>query len=81
VIHVKDATASLAVPITTIQNDAKGEFVLVVQSDGSTKRVDVVSGAIMDDNVVVSGDLKEGDRVQLNNASSFNAPNPFGGGG
>jgi multidrug efflux pump subunit AcrA (membrane-fusion protein) len=79
-IHVKDATASLAVPITTIQNDAKGEFVVVVQSDGLAKRVDVVSGAIVGDMVVVTGDLQEGELVQSNQASSFNAPNPFGGG-
>jgi HlyD family secretion protein len=80
VIRVKDATASLAVPITTVQNDSKGEYVLVVQSDGSTKRVDVVSGAIVGDLVVVNGDLQEGDHVQSNQQSSFNAPNPFGGG-
>lgn len=81
VIHVSDELAALAVPITTIQNDANGEFVMVVQNDSSTRRVDVVSGAIVDDLVVVSGNLQEGDRVQINNASSFNAPNPFGGGG
>lgn len=77
VIHVKDATASLAVPITTVQNDSKGEYVLVLQSDGSTKRVEVVSGAIVGDMVVVSGDLQEGERVQASQQSSFNAPNPF----
>ncbi|MBK9926189.1 MAG: efflux RND transporter periplasmic adaptor subunit [Anaerolineales bacterium] len=79
-IHVMDATASLTVPITTIQNDAKGEFVLVAQRDGSTKRVDVVTGAIVGDKVVVTGDLREGDVIQVNDGSSFNAPNPFGGG-
>jgi RND family efflux transporter, MFP subunit len=77
VIYVKDATASLAVPITTVQNDSQGEYVLVVQSDGSTKRVDVVSGAIVGDMVVVSGDLQESEHVQANQQSSFNAPNPF----
>ena len=77
VIHVKDATASLAVPITTVQNDTKGEYVLVVQSDGSTKRVDVVSGSIVGDMVVVTGDLQEGEQVQSGQQSSFSAPNPF----
>jgi HlyD family secretion protein len=77
VIRVKDATASLAVPITTVQNDSQGEYVLAVQSDGSTKRVDVVSGAIVGDLVVVAGDLKGGEHVQTNQQSSFNAPNPF----
>jgi len=77
VVHVKDATASLAVPITTVQNDSQGEYVLVVQGDGSTKRVEVVSGAIVGDLVVVTGDLKVGEHVQSNQQSSFNAPNPF----
>ena len=80
VIQVKEAVASLAVPITAIQNDGQGEYVLVVQADGSTQRVDVVSGAIVDDQVVVTGELKEGDRIQTARASSFEAPNPFGGG-
>lgn len=79
-IHVSDVTAALAVPITTIQNDANGEFVMLVQSDGTTKRIDVVSGAIVDDMVVVAGDVQAGDRLLVNNASSFSAPNPFAGG-
>lgn len=78
VIQVTDEVASLVVPITTIQNDASGEFVLVVQSDSSTKRVDVVSGSIIGDKVVVTGDLHVGDVVQSNQAS--NASGPFGGG-
>ncbi len=80
VIKVKDASAILAVPITAIQNDSKGEFVWVIQNDGSTVRVDIVSGSIVGDLVSVNGDLKEGDRVSLLRASSFDAPNPFGGG-
>jgi RND family efflux transporter MFP subunit len=80
-IHVSDAAAALAVPITTIQNDASGEFVMLLQDDGTTKRVNVVSGAIVEDLVVVTGDLRAGDRVLVNTASSFSAPNPFGGGG
>ncbi len=80
-IEVQAASAALAVPITTIQNDAQGEFVLVTQADGSTQRVAVVTGAIVNDLVVVSGAVQAGDRLQLNSASSFSAPNPFGGGG
>lgn len=80
-IQVKEASATLAVPITAIQNDASGEFVMLIQADGTTKRVDVTSGAIVDDLVVVTGDLQEGDRVQVSSGSSFQAPNPFGGGG
>jgi multidrug efflux pump subunit AcrA (membrane-fusion protein) len=62
-IQVKEAAKSLAVPITVIQNDSEGEYVLVVQPDGSTKRVDVVSGTIVGDLVTVSGNLKEGDTL------------------
>jgi HlyD family secretion protein len=76
-IHISDALSSLAVPIATIQNDASGEFVMVQQSDGSTKRVDVVSGEIVNDLVVVSGDLQAGQSVLVNSGSSFEAPNPF----
>ena len=77
VIHVKDATASLAVPISAVQNDSKGEYVMVVQSDGSAKRVDIVSGTIVGDLVAVTGDLKAGQHIQIDQSSSFNAPNPF----
>jgi RND family efflux transporter MFP subunit len=80
IITVKEAAATLTVPITTIQNDAQGEFVWIIQSDGSTKRVDVVSGSIVGDQVVVTGDLQDGDRIQLVQTSGFEAPNPFGGG-
>lgn len=80
VITVKEAAATLTVPITAIQNDAQGEFVWMIQSDGSTKRVEVVSGSIVGDQVVVTGDLQDGDRIQLVQASGFEAPNPFGGG-
>lgn len=69
VIKVKEPTASLAVPIATIQNDGKSEFVMVIQGDGSAKRVDIVSGAIVGDLVVVTGDLKEGDILQIVNLS------------
>lgn len=69
-IQVKPATRELTVPITVIQNDSRGEYVVVVQANGSTRRVDVVSGTIVGDRVVVTGNLKEGDRlttVQPNN--------------
>jgi RND family efflux transporter MFP subunit len=76
VIEVKHPTTSLAVPITAIQNDNKGEYVLVVQGDGSTNRVDIVSGSIVGDLVVVTGDLKEGDIL----ATSQNTNGPGSGG-
>jgi HlyD family secretion protein len=82
VIQVKQATATLAVPITAIQNDSKGEYVWVIQSDGSTKRVDVVSGTIQGDLVTVTGDLHEGDRLSSTQGTTTKAPSGglFGGG-
>jgi HlyD family secretion protein len=62
-IQVKPATTALAVPTNLVQNDNKGEYVLVIQADGSAKRVDVVSGTVVGDLVVVTGDLKEGETV------------------
>ncbi len=79
VIQTKAATATLAVAIAAIQNDSAGEYVWVVQSDGSANRIDIVSGALIGDQVAISGDLKDGDLVQLVHESSFEAPNPFGG--
>jgi len=77
-IQVKEPTATLAVPVTAIQNDSKGEYVWVVRN-GSTKRVDVVGGQIVGDLVAVTGDLKKGEVVQLgqknNNTSRIG---PFG---
>ncbi|HEX2995875.1 MAG TPA: efflux RND transporter periplasmic adaptor subunit [Anaerolineales bacterium] len=77
-IQTKEAAPSLAVPITVIQNDSQGEYVLVVQPDGSAKRVDVSSGTIVGDLVTVSGDLKEGDILTI--ASKSNLPQGMFGG-
>jgi HlyD family secretion protein len=79
VIEVQPPTTSLAVPITAVQNDSKGEYVLVNQGDGSTRRVEIVSGSIVGDLVVVTGDLKEGDSLTI--PQNNNGPSgPFGGG-
>lgn len=77
-ITVKEASAVLTVPITAIQNDALGEFVWLIQSDGSTQRVDVVSGSIVGDQVIVTGSLQAGDRIQLVQTSSVASPNALG---
>ena len=60
-IQVKPAATALGVPTSFVQNDGKSEYVMVVQPDGSAKRVDVVTGTIVGDNVVVTGNLKVGD--------------------
>jgi HlyD family secretion protein len=80
-IQIKEPSATLAVPIVAIQNDDKGEYVWVIQGDGSTKRVNIVGGSIVGDQVAVTGDLKEGDRLQLVQSNNTVAPRgPFGGG-
>ncbi len=81
VIQVKEASTSLAIPITAIQNDDKGEYVWLINEDGSTTRVDVVGGSIVGDLVTVTGDLKEGDRISTVQSSGNNGGpgGPFGG--
>jgi RND family efflux transporter MFP subunit len=81
VIQVKEASTALAIPITAIQNDDKGEYVWLVKEDGSTTRVDVVGGSIVGDLVTVTGDLKEGDRISTTQSKSRQQGpgGPFGG--
>lgn len=80
VIKVSNAQATLAVPIVAIQNDSLGEYVWAVR-DGASVRVDVVGGVIVGDLVVVTGDLQEGEALEVvARESSFTAPNPFAGG-
>jgi RND family efflux transporter MFP subunit len=78
-IQVAPASPSLAVPITAVQNDDQGEYVLVIQVDGSTKRVDVVSSTIAGDLVVVKGNLKEGDTLAWAQNNNLPGGGPFGG--
>ncbi len=80
VIKVSSALATLAVPIVAIQNDSQGEYVWVVR-DGASVRVDVVGGVIVGDLVVVTGDLQEGEALEVvARESGFTPPNPFSGG-
>ena len=70
----------LAVPVSAVQNDAQGEFVYRIASDGNAERVTVISGQILtNDLVIVSGELKVGDSVGLVQ-STLNS-NSTGGGG
>lgn len=80
VIKVSSAQATLAVPIVAIQNDSQGEYVWVVR-DGASVRVDVVGGVIVGDLVVVTGDLQEGEVLEVvAREGGFTPPNPFSGG-
>jgi hypothetical protein len=53
---------------------------MVLQVDGSTKRVNVISNTIIGDLVTVSGDLKEGDTLTTSNNTGMQPDGPFGGG-
>jgi HlyD family secretion protein len=83
-IQVKAETTTLAVPVTAIQNDSKGEYVWVIRN-GSPMRVNVVGGEIVGDHVAVTGNLKEGEIVRLgqgnNNNTSGSPIRMFGGRG
>lgn len=80
-IEVKSEASVLATPITAIQNDNAGEYVMVIQADGSTERVNIVSGSIVGALVTVDGNLQAGDQLQIAaRDGGFEVPNPFGGG-
>jgi HlyD family secretion protein len=74
-IQVKPASATLAVPVTAIQNDSQGEYVWVLRN-GTPRRVNVVGGQIVGNLVAVTGNLKAGDVVELGQVNNSN----FGGG-
>lgn len=78
-IKYKEEAKLLAVPITTIQNDDNGEYVWVVRN-GVAERVDVVGGTIVGELVTVTGNLKEGETLQIAEKTGFAMPNPFSGG-
>lgn len=80
VIQVREATKVLAVPLVAVQNDEDGEYVWVIQGDGSAKRVAIESSTIEGNLVVVTGDLKVGDVLQVLHESSIQAAGPFSGG-
>lgn len=65
VIQTREASSTLMVPLAALQTDSRGEYVLLIQDDNSTRRVDVISGETAGDLIAVTGDLKVDDRVQL----------------
>ncbi len=73
---------ALSVPLNAVQYDDQGEYVNLVQLGGVLLRVKVVSGDTQGDRVVVAGDLKPGDSVEIVTiAPANNFGGPFGGGG
>jgi len=73
---------ALTAPVRAIQTDDKGEFVNVVLPDGTLKRVDITTGALKGDQVVIlSGDLQLSDKVELpaNSSNMFQQMQQGGG--
>jgi hypothetical protein len=69
------------VPLGAVATDTSGEYVLRVTANGGVQRVDVVSDSIQGELVAVTGDLKEGDQVQLiTDISTSSSQSDFGGG-
>lgn len=90
-IITSEPHTALAVPIGAVQTDDKGEYLMRMKSDGTSERIDIVSGDLSGNLVTITtaADLKEGDRVQLGvSTDSNNDPQrpggpgamPFGGG-
>ena len=71
VITTGDPQSVLFVPVSAVSSDAQGEYVMRVKDDGTTERVTVVSGQIVDETVIVVGDLQKGDKVVLSNFGTF----------
>jgi RND family efflux transporter MFP subunit len=76
----------LAVPVSAVQSDSQGEYVMLVKSDDTTERITVESGDLMDNLVTITttGVIQEGDKVQLGATSSSSSTktnsDPSGGG-
>jgi len=60
----------LFVPVTAVLMDEGGEYVTRVPQDGTTERVKVVTGDITDGKVQVTGNLAQGDLLQLTASSA-----------
>jgi HlyD family secretion protein len=61
----------LTVPVAAVLTDDSGqEYVIRVNTDGSTEQVSVTSGTVVGTTVVVKGALAAGDVVQLNSSTA-----------
>ena len=69
----------IAVPLTAVQYDNAGEFINRVNAAGALERVNVTSGQTIGDLVVVTGNLKLGDNVELIQTKTTTSGGGFGG--
>jgi HlyD family secretion protein len=73
----------LAVPVGAVLSDAQGEYILRVTTDGNTQRIEIQSGDLSGNLVTITttGNLKEGDQVELGAGTTTNQNDNFGPGG
>jgi HlyD family secretion protein len=72
---------ALVVPIEAIHRDGDQEYVTVINADGQSERVNIVSGQTTDGLTVITGDLTEGQTIDLTASSSLpQRGGGFGGG-
>jgi HlyD family secretion protein len=87
VIFTGEPHTALAVPVNAVSTDSQGEYVVKVNSDGSSQQVTVVSGDLVDTLVTITTkeNLSVGDKVELGATNSSNSSgsggNQGGGGG
>ncbi|WP_421572496.1 HlyD family efflux transporter periplasmic adaptor subunit [Slackia exigua] len=67
-IKTGEAKDILTVPVSAVKTTDKGSTVSVVQEDGTTVEKNVTTGVSDGKIVEISGDVKEGDKVVLNEA-------------
>ena len=77
-IVTNEDEGALAVPLDAVQLDPQGEFVNRIKADNTLERVDIVSGAVQGDLVVVTGPLQPGDKVQVVEPQPTDNGSPFG---
>ncbi len=77
-IVTNEDEGALAVPLDAVQLDPQGEFVNRVKADNTLERVDIVSGQVQDDLVVITGPLQPGDKVQVVEPKPTDNGSPFG---
>ncbi|HUN24478.1 MAG TPA: HlyD family efflux transporter periplasmic adaptor subunit [Anaerolineales bacterium] len=80
-IRTNTLQGALFAPLDAIQLDDQGEYVMIQDAaNPQGRRVNVTTGLIQDDGVVVvSDELKKGDTVILFDAVPTNSGSPFGG--
>lgn len=71
-VIIGEAKDVLIVPIDAVKTVDEKKYVTVKNSDGTTKQVEVKTGISDDNNVEVTGELKEGDIIVFKPSSSNN---------